>query len=47
MRKKEKGFVDDLTKAYDTNARNDIKMVLGEINAQVDKKPVNFPTVGN
>jgi len=36
-----------LTRANNTSPRNDIKMVLGNFNAQVDKEPVNFPTFGN
>jgi hypothetical protein len=40
------GFFDALKRAYNTSPRNDIKMVLGDFNAQVGKEPVNFPTVG-
>ena len=41
------GFFDALKRAYDTSPRNDIKIVLGNFNAQVGKEPVNFPTIGN
>lgn len=40
-------FFDALERAYDTNPRNDIKIVLSDFNAQVGKKLVNFPTTGN
>jgi len=41
------GFFDALETAYDTSPINDIKIVLGNFNAWVDKEPVNFPTIGN
>jgi len=44
--KKQMGFFDALETAYDISPRNDIKIVLGDFNAQVGKKAVNFPTIG-
>jgi hypothetical protein len=41
------GIFDALETAYDTNPRNDRKIVLSDFNAQVGKEPVNFPTIGN
>jgi hypothetical protein len=40
-------FFDGLERAYNTSPRNDIKIVLSNFNAQVGKKLVNFPTIGN
>jgi len=40
------GFFDALERAYDISPRNDIKIVLGDFNAQVGKEAVNFPTTG-
>ena len=45
--KEKDGFFDALKRAYDTSPTNDIKIVLGNFNAQVGKEPVNFPTTGN
>jgi len=41
------GFLDALERAYDTSPRNDIKIVLSDFKARVDKEPVNFHTTGN
>jgi len=40
------GCFDALERAYDISPRNDIKIVLGDFNAQVGKEAVNFPTTG-
>jgi len=39
-------FFDALEQAYDISPRNDIKIVLGDFNAQVGKEAVNFPATG-
>jgi hypothetical protein len=39
-------FFDGLETTYDISPRNDIKIVLGNFNAQVGKENVNFPTNG-
>jgi hypothetical protein len=36
-----------LERGYDISPRNDVKIVLGDFNAQVGKEAVSFPTVGN
>jgi hypothetical protein len=36
-----------LERAYDISTRNDIKIVLGDFNAQVGKEAVNFLKAGN
>jgi hypothetical protein len=39
-------FFDAMETGYDISPRNDIKIVLGDFNAQVSKENVNFPTNG-
>jgi hypothetical protein len=44
--KKQMGFFDALETAYDISPGNDIKIVLGNFNAQVVEEAVNFPITG-
>ena len=43
---KKDAFYDELRNLYDTCPRNNVKLIIGDLNAQIGKEAIYYPTIG-